>query len=644
MFILKVMSDPARSSSRSAGFWSSWVTPELVAGRTIGLSDLQVAGDRVYWLETRPQEGRVMLVSCDAGVEGRPRDELPPARDVGSSVHEYGGGGYAVAPDGRLVISDRRENGVWLRDGDGSWHRLGGASGSRYADFAFDPAGDGVFCVCEAHDGPGEPVASVMWFGHDGVARVLASGADFYAAPRPSPDGGFLAWIEWDHPDMPWDATRLRLASLARPGDGLRLAEARCLMADVPASSIVEPVWTPDGGLLANSDALGGWRPVRFDRRDDWRGEWLPDPRAEVGLPHWIFGQRTLAPLPDGRLLALGIRDGLNNVLLLEDGVWRDVALGAPVWCPLPVGHDFAWIDAPPDRPSAVAVGRPGMPLRRVRAALALPDGVVAADIAVPSPLVFPTAGGMRAHALFYRPASANASLAPDEKPPLVVMAHGGPTGRANPAFSFKVQWWTSRGFAVLDVNYRGSTGFGRAYRQALDGAWGVADVEDCLHAVAYVLEEGWADPARVVIRGSSAGGLTVLQCLARSRLFAAGTSLYGVTDLRALAQETHKFEARYLDRLIGPYPGAEAVYLARSPVTHAGGISAPVLFLHGDQDRVVPLGQAEQMVALLLGQGNRAEMHVYPEEGHGFRQQATLMDSFEREAAFYRDIFTAAG
>lgn len=642
------MSSSSVPTSLRAGFWSSWVTPEFVAGQSVRLSELRAAGGWLYWLEGRPQAaGRTILVGVDlGGGSSRRVDISPPDRDVGSRVHEYGGGSYAVAPDGRIVLSDRKEAGVWLRDMDGAWRGLGGRSGCRYADFAFDPGGNGLFAVCEDAGVEGvEPKASLVWFGPDGIERPIMSGADFYAAPRPAPDGAFLAWYEWNHPDMPWDATTLKVASILRDGLVPVLASCQRMSGGDERCSVIEPVWQSARVLLANSDAVGGWRPYRFDLADEGGAGSvafsLPDPRAEVGLPPWVFGQETLRPLPDGSLLALGTRNGLPVVLRLNGEEWQEMSLGAPASCPVSTGDRFAWLDAAPDHAPRVVSGRPGEDPVVLGEAFAWPEAVSPQDVAAPRALTFPTVDGSQAHALFYAPASAHQILQAGEKPPLVVMAHGGPTTAASPAFSFKVQWWTSRGFAVIDVNYRGSTGFGRAYRQALDGEWGVLDVSDCLDAVRYVLDEGLADPARCVIRGSSAGGLTVLGCLARSSLFAAGTSLYGVTDLRSLAEETHKFESRYLDRLIGPYPEDEAVYLERSPVSHADGIQAPVLFLHGSEDRVVPLSQAELMVERLRARGKWAELHVYPGEAHGFRRQDTLMDSFERELRFYRDVFT---
>ena len=642
------MTPPSPASSAAlSGHWPSWVTPELVAGRTLSFSELRTAGEWIFWLESRPDEqGRSVITARDP--EGHIHDLIPPEYSVGTRVHEYGGGAWDVrlkdnAKDNapQVVFSDRKRGGVWFSDGTTAtqWATAGESPEHRYADLTFDPAADAVFCVRESH-GDGVPVATLVHVQADGRETVLVEGADFYAAPRPSPDGNFLAWFNWNDPAMPWTVTTLSVAPFDRTTG--TLGPVTDLTGPEPCS-IIEPCWSPDGTLYATSDAEGRWTPIRFSHDETgWHPHSLDGANAEIGLPHWVFGQRSMAPLPGNRLLALGIRQGLNHVLLEDNGRWTELALGTPVNVPEPLGNgQFAWIDAPADAPAAIAFGRPGEACDRFRISVTLPHGVTKADIATPIPLSFPTANGAEAHALahalFYAPASSTSALQEGEKPPLVVMAHGGPTGRANPSFAFKVQWWTSRGFAVLDVNYRGSTGFGRAYREALDGQWGVADIEDCLAGVQAVLDRGFADPARCVIRGSSAGGLTVLGALAQSDLFAAGTSLYGVTDLRALAEETHKFEARYLDGLIGPYPEDEAVYLKRSPITQAEGITVPVLFLHGGADKVVPLSQAESMRTKL----EHSALHVYPEEAHGFRARETIEDALQRELAFYQQVFS---
>lgn len=632
------------TGTRPYGTWPSPVSAALVAGKTVALSDVRVDGRDIYWIEGRPAEGgRRVLVRARAG---QVADVTPAPFDVGTRVHEYGGGAYAVC-QGIIAFSNRRDGSLWLVEG-GQSRCLSTGAGLWYADLTFSPDGRFLFCVREDHRAQDEePAAAIVVL--DCTATVdpafnggtpLVMGPDFLSSPRPSPDGRYLAWIEWDHPAMPWDATRLRVATLLQEGDDPPRLAAPWSAAgdDGQAESVIEPCWDAAGRLLALSDRSGWWNLYRFDTTSSSPVALAPM-EAEIGQPHWVFGLRSYVPLHDGSILAMVINDGDTRMVSIRDGVVTPLDLGHPSGCPVPVeGDGFAWLDAPPDNAAAVVRSQPGQVPQVLRRATELP--LSTDDIARPAPIHFPLPDGEgTGHAFFYASANARYHGPEGEKPPLVVVAHGGPTGRANPAFSFKVQWWTSRGFAVVDVNYGGSTGFGRAYRQRLERQWGVVDVDDCIAACHYLATTGQVDPARIVIRGSSAGGLTVLLALARSDLFAAGTSLYGVTDLRALAQDTHKFESRYLDTLVGPYPADEATYLARSPITQVADIRVPVLFLQGLDDRVVPPAQAESMVAALRGRRVPCALYEFEGEGHGFRQEATIRRAWELELAFYQQV-----
>ena len=639
-------SSPVDRTSLPYGTWPSPISADLVAGATLGLSDVRADGADIYWIEGRPAEaGRRVLVRWRAGVT---RDMTPPPFDVGTRVHEYGGGAYTAA-GGRVVFSNRADGSVWLIDGDAAPRALGGMDGLRFADFALSPDGCFVFCVREDHNTNGEAAAAIVAFDcgadadpTDNGGTALVMGPDFLASPRPSPDGRFMAWVEWDHPNMPWDATRLRAASLLQEGTDMpRLAAPWTLAGDDgTARSVIEPRWEANGNLLASSDISGWWNLYRFDVANASPAVPVAPMQAEIGLPQWIFGLRSYCPLPDGSILALAIRDGENRMLVLRDGAATPVDLHFPTQCPVALSDGMlAWLDTPPDDAASVMRGAPGQAPTVLRRAITLP--MAADDIAHAQALHFPLsdAAAGTGHAFFYPPANARYCGVTGTLPPLVVMAHGGPTGRANPAFSFKVQWWTSRGFAVVDVNYGGSTGFGRSYRERLEREWGIVDIDDCIAACQHLMTQGLVDPKRIVIRGSSAGGLTVLGALARSDLFAAGTSLYGVTDLRALAQETHKFESRYLDSLIGPYPQDEDTYIARSPLTQAADIHVPVLFLHGLDDKVVPPAQADEMARALRQRGITCAQYEFEGEGHGFRQEATVRRALELELDFYRQV-----
>ena len=667
------------------GTWPSPVTPELVSGQTIGLGALSADGAVLHWLESRPTErGRTVLVRRSA--DGRIADLTPAPFDVASRVHEYGGGAYAAA-DGRVVFSHKPDGAVWLIEGDAAPRLVAAVPGCRYADFRL--LGGWALCVREDHRDrtEGDPEAAIVALDLSGTGdaaaeagRVLVRGADFYSSPRPSPDGSRLAWIEWDHPDMPWDATRLRVAELlgaaAAAGPGAA-AQAPTLGAETLAStgrhSVIGPGWLADGTLLACSDQDGWWTLCRVapDGLHPVRAM-----QAEVGGPHWVFGQRWWQALPDGRLLACPIVEGRSEAVLLDAGGTTSLGLHAaecpvPVIDPAPSGSAglanaprpvpprepaipggllpaapdapapmplLAWIGVSPEAPPAILLGRPGEAPTVLRSSAPAP--LSRADVSMAEPIRFPSQDGAEAHAWWYPPTNAGFQAPAGELPPLIVMSHGGPTSMSGSAFSPRVQWWTSRGFGVVDVNYGGSTGFGRAYRQRLDGQWGVVDVADCIAAASFLADTGRVDPARMAIRGGSAGGFTVLAALTGSDAFRAGASHYGVADLRLLAGDTHKFESRYLDRLVGRLPEADALYAERSPLGRVERLSCPVIFFQGLEDKVVPPNQARVMVQAMRSRGVKAALYEFEGEGHGFRRAETMRRVLELELDFYGQVF----
>ncbi|WP_338333231.1 S9 family peptidase [Acetobacter sp. LMG 32666] len=627
------------------GSWPSPVTATLVAGKSLTLSEVRATGQSVFWLERRPAEGGRTALMRWAEPEGV-SEVLPVQADVGTRVHEYGGGAYAVAPQG-IVYADRRTAQVWLLVGADTTPRLlAGADGLRFADLRFDPAGTTVLAVREDHRQAGEPQGALVALGGAVAPEglVLQSGADFYMSPTCSPDGALLAWIEWDHPNMPWDSTRLCMGRIARGADGaiLGLDDVQVLAGAAGGESLVEPRWTADGRLLVISDCSELWRVWEVVRQPAPHLVAYALPEGEIGQPAWVFGQSSYQPLADGGCVVLSVRDGEGRCFVRAASGQVQAFAGHPDQCPVALADGrFAWIQAPADALPAVVVGTAAQGGQQVLCRAAVLD-LPKADISCPESVRFAVDGlvGQPGHAFFYPPASRSACVPEGEKPPMIVLVHGGPTARAQDGFSFKVQWWTSRGFAVLDVNYGGSTGFGRSWRNRLQGQWGVVDVADCVAACQHMVATGRVDPKRIAIRGSSAGGMTVLLALAVSDLFAAGVSLYGVTDLRALAQETHKFEARYLDGLVGPWPAAEGVYVARSPLSVASQIKAPVLLLQGTEDKVVPPAQAHAMAQALRAAGASCTLHEFPGEGHGFRKEATIRQAWEMELAFYGKVF----
>jgi dipeptidyl aminopeptidase/acylaminoacyl peptidase len=623
------------------GAWNSPVTTDLVTGKTVGQAALQADRGSLYWLESRPNEGgRSVLVR--RGPDGRIDDLTPTPLNVSTRVHEYGGGAYHVA-DGRIVFSDKLTGAVWLIDGDAPMRRITVAEGCRYADFSFDPQRGRVLAVREDHRPlPGkpaaEPRAAIVALditgrlpADDNAGIVLIDGHDFLAAPRLSPDGKTLAWLSWDHPDMPWDGTRLWLA----PIDQTRSDMVRLVAGTIP-EAIVQPTWSPDGALHFASDRSGWWN--LYAVRDGVIQPVAPV-EAEIGGPHWSFGTRWFAFLPDGRIVAALVDRGIRRAVLIEDGDITPLELGPMQECPVPSGAGLAYVAAPTGAPPAITrlAELDGMP-ETIKAAG--PAALAAADVSVGEPFTFPTADGVDGHAFWYPPTNAGFTAPAGEKPPLIVLSHGGPTSMASNGFSLSIQWWTSRGIAVVDVNYGGSTGYGRDYRRRLDGRWGLVDVQDCAAAAEYLASEGLVDRARIAIRGGSAGGFTTLAALTSTTLFKAGASLYGVADLKLLADDTHKFESRYLDRLVGPLPQAEALYRERSPINHIDRLSCPVIFFQGLDDKVVPPNQAEDMVGAMAAKGLAVAHYTFEGEGHGFRQGTTIRRVLELELGFYGRIF----
>jgi dipeptidyl aminopeptidase/acylaminoacyl peptidase len=463
---------------------------------------------------------------------------------------------------------------------------------------------------------------------------VLAEGRDFYAGPRLSPDGGTLAWLTWDLPRMPWDGTTLWRAPVRADGT-LGPSEA---VAGGEAESVFQPEWSPDGMLHFVSDRDGGW--WNLFRLDPAGPAALCPDAAEYGLPQWGLGMRTYGFAGDGSLVAVRSSDGFGRLGRVEGGAFRPFDLpytdfGGPV-----LSGDTAVFTAAAATTAGelvrldLATGTHDVLRRSVR------EPVPARYLSRPEPVSYPTGGGATAHAFLYRPANGDAAAPAGTLPPLIVRGHGGPTGQASSAFSLAIQYWTSRGFAVLDVNYRGSTGYGRAYREALYDQWGIADVEDCVEGARWLAREGVVDGARMAIRGGSAGGFTVLAALAFHDTFAAGASHYGIGDLEALAQDTHKFESRYLDQLVGPYPARRDLYVARSPIHHLDGFTRPAIFLQGSEDKVVPPNQAEAMVAALKARGVPVAYLLFEGEGHGFRDGANIKRALEAELWFYGRIF----
>ena len=605
---------------RPYGSWPSPITAASLVERTVSLNGLAVSGGALYWNEARPADaGRQVVVRWEPGTE--PVDVLPPGFSARTTVHEYGGGAFCVHGD-TVFFSNFADQRLWRVDPGAEPRPITPEEpGTRYADGEVSPDGTRLACVRERHLDDGRVLNDVVVVPTSGLAppKVLAEGHDFYAAPRFRPSGE-LAWLAWDHPRMPWVGTVLEV-------DGL-------VVAGGPEESVTQPRWSPDGTLHWISDRTGWWNLYRD-------GQPLQPLDAEFAGPDWVFGQSTYALLPGGRVVTTWTDAGRGVLGMVgEDPLDLPYSSFSSVRA---YGDRVAAIAASPTAAPAVVVIAPATgEVTVVRSSR--PDPVDPRYLSTPRPIAFPTSGGRTAHALFYPPANPGCEGQPGELPPLLVTSHGGPTSAASTTLELRTQFWTSRGIAVVDVDYGGSSGYGRAYRRQLDGQWGVVDVDDCLAAARHLAGAGEVDGARMVVRGSSASGLTALLALTHG-VFAAGASLYGVADLAALATDTHKFEARYLDSLVGPWPEAADVYRDRSPITVADRLAAPLIVFQGLDDRVVPPAQAEVLVDALRRAGLPFDYVTFEGEGHGFRKAETVRRVVEAELAFYGRIlgFTPA-
>ena len=615
------------------GTWRSPITADLITQGNVGLGQVALDGADTYWTELRPTErGRVALVRCDAS--GDIQDCVTAPRSVRSRVHEYGGGAFAVA-DGVIWFCNDADQRVYRQRPGGAAEPVSPKGPWRFADLLVDRRRGGVIAVREDHSGDGEPANDLVALSEDGYVTVLASGHDFYAAPRLSEDGGALLWLAWDHPNMPWDGCTLSRATLAPDG---AVADTEAI-AGGPDDALFQPEWMPDGSLCFVSDRSGWWNLYRHSGGDVAA---ICPMETDFGLPQWIFNMRTYGIVGADRLLAVYHLDGIAKLaeIDLRSGAIDTVATPFVDIQSLVVGDGRAVMIGGGLRESPVVAELDIESLQLRILHRSAKEAVPADVVSIAEAVTFESADGRMAHAFYYPPCNADFEVPDGDLPPLIVRSHGGPTGQSSCAFGLKIQFWTSRGFAVLDVNYGGSTGFGRAYRNFLNGRWGIVDVEDCAAGARWLVEQGLVHPERLAITGGSAGGYTTLCALTFSDIFRAGASHYGIGDLEALARDTHKFESRYLDRLIGRWPEDKAVYEERSPLLHADQLNCPVIFFQGSEDKVVPPNQAEAMVDALRQKGIPVAYVLFDGEAHGFRQAANIKRALEGELAFYGRVF----
>ena len=637
------------------GTWPSPISAARVAAGARRLSEVRADGDALYWIEGRPDEAGRAVVMC-AEPDGTCREVMPTHFNARTRVHEYGGGALCVDA-GAVYASHFADQRLYAMPRGGTLRPLT-AEGCAYAEACPDTGRARLIVVREdarAHDRePRAAIVAVAMDGRDsdGYGTVLVEGADFYSDPIVSPDGHHLAWLQWSHPQMPWDGTELWVGAFDAEG---RITSAARVTGG-PHESVFQPTWSREGVLHLVSDRTGWWNLYQARPASDgtWTLRALCPRAADFGKPQWVFSMATYAHLRDGRLAATYAEDGRWRLCLIDTQTGGVEEVSTPVdviESIVATGDGLACVaGSPTEAPAIARLSWPGPSLQVVRRSMddALPPGVVSAPLSVHFSAPVGAAGddARTVHAFYYPPAHPDVSGPAGDAPPLLVMSHGGPTSAADPTLDLKVQFWTSRGFAVLDVNYSGSTGFGRAYRERLKGQWGIRDVEDVVAGALAMADTGHADRARLAIRGGSAGGFTTLAALVQSQVFSAGASYYGVSDLEVLARDTHKFEARYLDSLVGPYPECRDAYVARSPLHMADRLRTPIILFQGLDDRVVPPNQTSLMADAARRQSVPVACVMYPGESHGFRQAATLVHALESELAFYGRVFgfTPAG
>ena len=624
------------------GSWASALGAERLAEAGVRFGPLALQGGSLFWSESRPTEGgRNVVVECGPG--GPCSERTPAPFDARTRVHEYGGGAFAVAPDGELFFS---------HDAGQQIHRclpgelpvaLTAPGARRFADAVVDAPRGRLVAVREDHGADAarpppparqEAVNSLVAISlSSGAETVLAAGHDFYSSPRLSPGGDRLAWLTWDHPQMPWIGSELWVAELDAGG----LPRTPRRVAGGPRESICQPEWSPSGELHFVSDRSGWWN-LYAERGGQAEALWPL--AAEFGQPHWAFGLSMYGFEPGGAIVCSFERGGRSHLGRIAAGERSEIATPFCAIDQLRVGDGFvAFLGATETEAQAVVrleIGSGRVSKLRSSSTIELAAG----DVSVAEAIEFPSTGGATAHAFFYPPRNAGFTGPPDARPPLLVVSHGGPTGSTDAALRLALQFWTSRGFAVVDVNYGGSSGYGRAYRERLDGQWGIVDVDDVVAAARFLVARGSVDGARLCIRGASAGGYTTLAALAFRTVFQAGASHYGVSDLESLARETHKFESRYLDSLVGPWPERADLYRARSPIHFAGQLSSALILLQGAEDKAVPPAQAETMFAAVRARGLPVAYLLFEGEQHGFRRAATIRRALEAELWFYGRVF----
>ncbi len=619
------------------GSWKSPITSDVIVAGTIGLGEIALDGDDTYWVESRPSEGgRSVIVRRTP--DGAVADVTPPGFNARTTVHEYGGGAYVVDA-GAVYFSNFTDQRLYLQAPGKEPQPLTSTDKMRYADSVIDHRRNLIYCVREDHTGGGRDAINTLArvnLARDRGAEVIVSGNDFYSSPRLSPDGSRLAWLTWNHPNLPWDGTELWVGELNAEG---RIVQAR-LAAGGKSESIFQPEWSPGGVLHFVSDRTGWWNLYRLN--GDGPIESLCTMEAEFAAPQWVFRMSTYAFESEHRIICT----------YCERGNWRLGSLDTETGKLGPIDVPFteiAGLRVAPGR-AAFTGGSPATPMSIISLDLSTREArelrqsssveIDKGYLSIPRAIEFPTENHLTAHAFFYPPTNHDYEAPAEERPPLIVISHGGPTSASTTTLKLSIQYWTSRGLGVLDVNYGGSTGYGRAYRERLNGQWGVVDVDDCGNGARYLVKRGEADENRLIIRGGSAGGYTTLAALTFRDVFKAGASYYGISDLELLEQDCHKFESRYNDSLVGSYPQRKDLYKKRSPIHFTDRLSCPIILFQGLEDKVVPPNQAEMMYEAALKKGLPVAYVAFEGEQHGFRKAENIKRSLDGELYFYSKVF----
>jgi dipeptidyl aminopeptidase/acylaminoacyl peptidase len=618
------------------GSWKSPITSDLIVAGTIGLGDIALDGDDIYWAEGRPSEGgRVVIVRRTA--DGTITDVTPAGFNVRTTVHEYGGGGFVV-DRGAVYFSNFSDQRLYRQTLGHAPQAITSESKMRYADGVVDRRRNRIVCVREDHTGGGRDAVNTLVgvnIDGDSTGEVLVSGNDFYSSPRVSPDGNRLAWLTWNHPNMPWDGSELWVAELDEHG---KVAGSARIAGGID-ESVFQPQWSPGGVLHFVSDRTGWWNLYRLVKD---AVEPLCPMDAEFGAPQWVFGMSTYAFELEQRIVCAYSERGSWRLGVLEVAKRRlepiPTAFGDISGIRVARGRTVFQAGSPTSALSVTSLDLATQAIQVLRRSNNV--DVDAGYLSIPKPIEFSTGNGRTAHGFFYAPANRDYEAPQTEKPPLIVISHGGPTSATTTTLRLTTQYWTSRGFGVLDVNYGGSTGYGTEYRRRLNGQWGVVDVDDCANGARYLVARGEVDGSRLIIRGGSAGGYTTLAALTFRDTFKAGASYFGISDLELLEQDCHKFESRYNHSLVGPYPARAELYKQRSPIHFTDRLSCPIILFQGLEDKVVPPNQAELLYQAALKKGLPVAYVPFEGEQHGFRKAENIKRSLDGELYFYSRIF----